>query len=78
LIVCDTGIREPSYADLCAQVHQRCPALPFLFVFDIREDEDRLPRSPDVRTAFLAKPFSSDELAGTVKWLLGRARAATR
>jgi two-component system cell cycle sensor histidine kinase/response regulator CckA len=70
LVVLDMRLPDLSGPDVARQVRQRWPDLPILFISGYPEPTLRDPASEELADAFLAKPFTQEQLIGSVTRLL--------
>jgi len=70
LVVLDMRLPDLSGPDVARLVRQRWPDVPILFISAYPEPALNDPRAADLVDVFLPKPFTYDELLGTVDRLL--------
>jgi two-component system cell cycle sensor histidine kinase/response regulator CckA len=70
LVVLDIRLPDLSGPDVARLVRRRWPDLPILFISGYPEPALRGPASEDLADAFLAKPFTQEQLVGWVSRLL--------
>jgi two-component system, cell cycle sensor histidine kinase and response regulator CckA len=69
LVVLDIRLPDLSGPDVARLVRRRWPDVPILFISGYPEPMLRDPSSQDLADGFLAKPFTREQLAGSVSRL---------
>jgi two-component system alkaline phosphatase synthesis response regulator PhoP len=78
LLICDLGLPDINGLDLCKQIKERFPALPFLFLSGSDSELDMVLAFETGAQDYITKPFREREFLARIKGILARPQENTQ
>lgn len=77
MLICDLGLPDINGLDLCKQIKERFPALPFLFLSGSDSELDMVLAFETGAQDYITKPFREREFLARIKGILARSQENT-